>query len=131
MAPGGNRNAYLALSRHDCWELSDDRYRVLIDPYLTGNPLADVQADAFAKLDAIVITHGHGDHLGDAAAIARRSGASLYRTSRSLIISALRMPGHPLHIGGGRQFPFGHVKLTIATTDPLGPMAKPWVIRQG
>ena len=60
---------------HDCWEFDDGSHRVLIDPFLSGNPQADVKAEAFTQLDAIIITHGHGDHIGDAAAIAKRSGA--------------------------------------------------------
>src|SRR4030042_5858830 len=107
---------------HDCWEWNDDRYRVLIDPFLTGNPLADVQAASFAKVDAIIITHGHGDHIGDAAAIAKRSGALGISNSEIVnYLGAQGCQGHPLHIGGGRHFPFGHVKLTIAHHGSTGP----------
>ena len=60
---------------HSCWEIGDGRHTVLIDPFLTGNPKADVGPDSFKKLDAILITHGHGDHLGDAVALAKRTGA--------------------------------------------------------
>ena len=107
---------------HDCWEWNDDRYRVLIDPFLTGNPLADVQAASFAKVDAIIITHGHGDHIGDAAAIAKRSGALVISNYEIVnYLGAQGCHGHPLHIGGGRHFPFGHVKLTIAHHGSTGP----------
>ena len=60
---------------HACWEVSDGTHRVLIDPFLTGNPLADVSPESFESLDAILLTHGHGDHVGDTPAIARRTGA--------------------------------------------------------
>jgi L-ascorbate metabolism protein UlaG (beta-lactamase superfamily) len=54
--------------------LLEGRDRVLIDPFLTGNPLASTTADK-VDCDIICVTHGHGDHLGDAVNIARRTGA--------------------------------------------------------
>ena len=54
--------------------LLEGRDRVLIDPFLTGNPLASTTADK-VDCDIICVTHGHGDHLGDAVDIARRTGA--------------------------------------------------------
>ena len=107
---------------HDCWELSDGAHRVLIDPFLTGNTLADVAPDSFKKLDAILVTHGHGDHVGDAAAIAKRTGALVISTFEIVnYLTAKGCKGHPMHIGGGRAFPFGHVKLTIAHHSSTGP----------
>jgi L-ascorbate metabolism protein UlaG (beta-lactamase superfamily) len=56
--------------------LIEGRNKVLIDPFLTGNPMAAVSADK-VKCDIICVTHGHGDHLGDAVEIARRTGATI------------------------------------------------------
>jgi L-ascorbate metabolism protein UlaG (beta-lactamase superfamily) len=89
--------------------------RILVDPYLTGNSLAPISADA-VEADCILITHGHGDHVGDAVAIAKRTGA--LTISNFEICNCLQTQGvtptHPQHIGGGFQHPFGYLKLTIA-----------------
>lgn len=112
----------LTFHGHSCWELHDGTHRVLIDPFLTGNVLADVGPESFSKLDAILVSHGHGDHIGDAVAIAKRT--------KALVVANYEIAGwfgkqgveaHPLSIGGGRQFPFGHVKLTIAHHGSTGP----------
>ena len=99
---------------HATHGLKVDEYKILIDPYFTGNPAATMSAE---KVDAdyILITHGHGDHLADAPSIAKRTGALCI--SNSEICSWLRNQGlkvHAQHIGGGYQYPFGYLKLTPA-----------------
>ena len=59
---------------HACFELSDGDVRVLIDPFLSGNPKAAIAADDLEP-SAILLTHGHGDHFGDTVSIAKRTGA--------------------------------------------------------
>src|SRR5208283_2408750 len=49
-------------------------FKVLIDPFLTGNPAATLTAE-HAQADFILVSHGHGDHVGDTIAIAQRTGA--------------------------------------------------------
>jgi len=87
---------------------------LLIDPYFTGNPTASTTADKVTA-DYILITHGHGDHVGDTVAIARRTGATV--VSNAEISSWLGKQGlktHSQHLGGGHAFPFGYLKLTLA-----------------
>ncbi len=57
---------------HAAFELSDGDTSVLIDPFLTGNPKAAVAAEELSP-DAILLTHGHVDHIGDTVAIAKRT----------------------------------------------------------
>ena len=61
---------------HACFELSAGDPRVLIDPFLSGNPKAAVTADEVDPTH-IFLTHGHGDHYGDIEAIAKRTGAQV------------------------------------------------------
>ena len=100
---------------HACFTLEADGRRVIIDPFLTGNPAADVPFDRLPKVDAVLLSHGHGDHLGDAVPIARRDGATVVATFELAAFCASQgAPSHAMHIGGGHRFGFGHVKLVPA-----------------
>lgn len=100
---------------HACLLIEADGTRLLVDPFLTGNPLAPISADA-VEADYIFVSHGHGDHVGDTVAIAKRTGATV--VSNFEIVNWLAAQGvekgHPQHIGGGFDYPWGRVKLTIA-----------------
>lgn len=107
---------------HACWEVQGTTHRILIDPFLTGNPLADVKPGDFKQLDAILISHGHGDHIGDMEEIARQSGAIVIANHE--IATHYKKRGlntHGLSIGGGFNFDFGRVKLVIAHHGSTGP----------
>ncbi len=100
---------------HACFLIETNGTKLLIDPFLTDNPLAPVKADE-VEADFIIVSHGHGDHVGDSVAIAKRTGATVI--SNFEIINWLQGQGlekvHPQHIGGGFDHPFGRLKLTIA-----------------
>ena len=100
---------------HACFGINVGGTHLLIDPFLTGNPLADVSAEQVAA-DYILVSHGHGDHVGDTVAIAQRTGAKTISNFeiQSWLLAQGVGDAHPLHIGGGFDFPFGRVKLTIA-----------------
>ena len=61
---------------HACLLLESDGQRVLIDPFLTGNPAAATKADK-VQADFILVSHGHEDHVGDTIDIAKRTGATV------------------------------------------------------
>ena len=100
---------------HACFLIETAQARLLIDPFVSGNPLSSVKADAI-ETDYILVSHGHGDHLGDTIDIARRTGATVisnYEIQTWLANQGIEN-AHPQHIGGGFDYPWGRVKLTIA-----------------
>jgi L-ascorbate metabolism protein UlaG (beta-lactamase superfamily) len=87
---------------------------ILIDPFLTGQPTAPCTADELTA-DAILLSHGHGDHLGDTVSIAKRCGATVIcNFELSEYLSKLGVKAHGQQHGGGYDHGFGRVKLTIA-----------------
>jgi L-ascorbate metabolism protein UlaG (beta-lactamase superfamily) len=99
---------------HSCWTIEGGGHSLIIDPFLSGNPLATKKVEDI-KVDFIVITHGHGDHVGDALAIAKRNKALIIANYEIVAWCQNQgAQGHPLHVGGGAAFPFGRAKLTIA-----------------
>jgi L-ascorbate metabolism protein UlaG (beta-lactamase superfamily) len=88
--------------------------RILIDPFLDGNPTSPVGA-ADVQADFILLTHGHGDHLGDTLAIAKRCNSlCICENELANYISSKGLAVHNMHIGGAHDFDFGRVKLTQA-----------------
>jgi L-ascorbate metabolism protein UlaG (beta-lactamase superfamily) len=105
----------LTYHSHACFSIDVGGTKLLIDPFLSGNEQADVTAEE-VEADYVLVSHGHGDHVGDTVAIAKRTGAmtiSNFEIQSWLLAQGVES-AHPLHIGGGYDFPFGRVKLTIA-----------------
>ncbi len=74
---------------------------VIIDPFLTGNPAAAVRAEEIDQADVVVITHDHGDHRGDAFAIAHRTGATIVAIHEIAVeAQAQGIPAEGMNIGG-------------------------------
>ncbi len=109
---------------HAAFELRDGDTSVLIDPFLTGNPKAAAAAEELSP-DAILLTHGHGDHIGDTVSIAKRAGAEVVAIVE--IANELTAEGvsnvHDPNIGGTVTFDWGWVRLVPAwhtSTTPKG-----------
>ena len=98
---------------HACFLLSEGEHRILVDPYLSGNGLAAAKADE-VEATMIFVTHAHGDHIGDAVAIARRTGAPIFTTvdvADTLPKDVKALAGN---LGGRQELPFGAVKIVSA-----------------
>jgi L-ascorbate metabolism protein UlaG (beta-lactamase superfamily) len=114
---------------HACFELSDGDTRVLIDPFLTGNPKAAVKADEVDPTH-IFLTHGHQDHWGDIVDIAKRTGAqcvAIVELAGELQKEGVENVADP-NIGGTVEFEGGWVRLTPAwhtSTTPGGTVNTP------
>ncbi|MCC6804029.1 MAG: metal-dependent hydrolase [Anaerolineae bacterium] len=100
---------------HSAFALDVEGHAVLIDPFLTGNPLAAASPETVAA-EYILLSHGHGDHLGDTVAIAKRTGASVVTNFE--IGNWLGAKGINktigLNVGGGYDCGFMTVKSTPA-----------------
>ena len=100
---------------HACLWLESDNHQLLIDPFLEGNPAAAAKP-AELEPEFIFVSHGHGDHLGDTIAIAKRTEATVIANYE--MCGWLEKKGvenvHGQQHGGGHNFSFGRVKLTLA-----------------
>lgn len=98
-----------------CISFEHNGKKVIVDPFITGNKLSDLNADT-VEADFIILTHGHGDHLGDTVEIAKRTGAKVIGTPE--LCDYLSAKGvtktHPMNIGGNIAFEFGKVKYVQA-----------------
>ena len=99
---------------HSCVMIKDGEHSLVVDPFISMNPQTETEV---AAIDAkyILVTHGHGDHIGDAIFLAKQNKATIIGTFELTHLCASQgCEIHPMHVGGGFNFPFGRVKLTIA-----------------
>jgi L-ascorbate metabolism protein UlaG (beta-lactamase superfamily) len=113
---------------HAAFALEHDGTTVLVDPFLTGNPKAAASADEVAA-DAILLTHGHGDHFGDTIDIAKRTSAPVVAiTEIAGEIGEEGIETIDTNLGGTAEFDWGSVRLVPAlhtSTTPKGTVSVP------
>jgi L-ascorbate metabolism protein UlaG (beta-lactamase superfamily) len=113
---------------HAAFALEHEGTHVLIDPFLSGNPKAAASADE-VEADAILLTHGHGDHIGDTVAIAKRTGAPVVAIVE--LANEIGEEGVDVfdpNLGGTVKFDWGWAKLVPAwhtSTTPKGTVNTP------
>ena len=111
---------------HACFELTEGDTRVLIDPFLTGNPKAAADASELEPTH-IFLTHGHADHLGDTVDIAKRTGAqvvAIVELANEIGESGVDSVADP-NIGGTVEFDGGWVRLVPAWHTAVTPGGTP------
>ena len=106
---------------HSAFHLSGGGADVLIDPFLNHNPKAAAKPDE-VPADVILLTHGHGDHLGDTVEIATRTGAvvvAIVELATEIATSGVDV--RDPNLGGTVQFDWGWVKLVPAWHTAVSP----------
>ncbi len=106
--------ANLLFIGHSAFEVDIAGKKILIDPFITGNPQAVVKPGNLHP-DYIILTHGHSDHLGDAIDIALRNKATIVAPFELAVYCSNKgAKTHPMHIGGSHLFDFGVIRFTLA-----------------
>src|SRR5437868_8996455 len=101
---------------HSCFSVIVNGKKLLFDPFIIPNELAkDIDANSI-EADYILLSHGHGDHVADAEAIANRTGAMIIAGYGVAVWFAAKgvKNYHPMNHGGKRGFDFGEVKCVNA-----------------
>ncbi len=108
---------------HSFLEIHTGNHSIVIDPFINGNTLCDVKVDD-VKCNYIILTHGHGDHYGDCIKIAENNGATIIATAELADHVGEKVKSHGMNLGGGYNFDFGRVKLTLAHHSSSTPDGK-------
>ncbi|MBT2638491.1 MULTISPECIES: metal-dependent hydrolase [unclassified Bacillus (in: firmicutes)] len=99
---------------HSVVKIETNGKTILIDPFITGNDLTDLKVED-VKPDVIILTHAHGDHLGDTVELAKKHDALVIANFEvATYLSWKGLNTHGMSIGGAYEFDFGKVKMTPA-----------------
>lgn len=109
---------------HGGWLIETGQHRVLLDPFLTDNPAAQAHPDDFNDISHILVSHGHFDHVGDTATIARRCGSTVvanFEIAQWFQENFAIQSTVPMNLGGWVTLPLGRVKLVPAIHSSVLP----------
>jgi len=88
---------------HACFEFEGEK-RILIDPFISQNPLCPVKLEELENPDLILVTHGHGDHLGDAIEISKKAKVTIVAIHEIAIYAQLKGAiAEGMNIGGSME----------------------------
>lgn len=106
---------------HSCFMITTSRGKVIIiDPWITGNPLCPIKLEAITQADLVLVTHDHFDHVSHAADIAKQTGATVVgcpetvgrlKTGQALPEGQVVFWGIGMNIGGTAQV--GDIAITM------------------
>lgn len=98
---------------HACFQLNDGKNKILVDPFLTGNPQASI-SEKDVEANYILVTHAHGDHIGDAPNIAVRTGATVIGIPEIMDFGGQIVKTIGMNLGGTVKTSFGFVRMVPA-----------------
>lgn len=108
---------------HAAWQIDFGSKRILIDPFITGNPSCPVKADDIMDIDYIFVTHNHQDHLGDAVSISNRTGAkvvSMFENVNDMQKSGLKSENGVGMNKGSHLIDIGGIKVALVNAIHSG-----------
>ncbi|TWT83096.1 metal-dependent hydrolase [Planctomycetes bacterium CA13] len=102
---------------HSSWLIETETHKILLDPFFNDNPTATVTSKDFNSVSYILISHGHFDHVADAASVAKHSGATVissFEIANWFTDTQHVKATYGMNLGGSAEFPFGTVQMIPA-----------------
>ncbi len=113
MTPAGiGRGVSVTWYGHSAFKLTDGKVSVVIDPWLS-NPLLNTPLEKVGQVDLILVTHGHGDHVGETVPLAQKTGATVVAIHELSVILAHQGAAKVIGMNKGGTVPFHGLQITM------------------